>query len=285
MPGSVLARRKARGSVARACFALATTAMAVAVALPSGASAEVPPYSLPVTLPTPKQSPPSTRTRHTRQWCSISSISSSRAPRPPAPSSPTRASSCTTAQRGLSQRRPGLGPDRYQPEHRADLLDRCPGRPEHLWPEHPRVDRPNDADGPWFVLRSAARQRLGPDRGHRVALVHGHRPLRPADRPRPPSELEPQPDHDGRGLLPQPRDGRDADPRHPGRRNDVADEALRRLQRPEPERQHRHRRPAAARELPAALRGGFVDARAAAGMCSYQIFRDTSTHLPARCPR
>ena len=57
MPGSVLARRKARGSVARACLALVTTATAVAVALPSGASAEVPPYSLPVTLPAPKQSP------------------------------------------------------------------------------------------------------------------------------------------------------------------------------------------------------------------------------------
>ena len=29
--------------------------------------------------------------------------------------------------------------------------------------------------------------------------------------------------------------------------------------------------------------GGFVDARAAATMCSYQIFRDTSTSLPATC--
>jgi beta-glucosidase len=57
MPGSVLVRRKAGGSVARACLVLATTAMAVVVALPAGASAEVPPYSLPVTLPLAKQSP------------------------------------------------------------------------------------------------------------------------------------------------------------------------------------------------------------------------------------
>ncbi|WP_084286237.1 glycoside hydrolase family 3 C-terminal domain-containing protein [Solirubrobacter soli] len=41
----------------RASLALATSAMAVAVALPGGASAEVPPYSFPVTLPAAKQSP------------------------------------------------------------------------------------------------------------------------------------------------------------------------------------------------------------------------------------
>ncbi len=46
------------GPVARACLALATCAMAAVVALPSAASAEVPPYSLPVTLPGAKQSPP-----------------------------------------------------------------------------------------------------------------------------------------------------------------------------------------------------------------------------------
>ena len=45
------------GFAARATLALATSAMAVAVALPAGASAEVPPYSFPVTLPGATQSP------------------------------------------------------------------------------------------------------------------------------------------------------------------------------------------------------------------------------------
>ena len=45
------------GLVARACVTLATCSMAAVVALPSAASAEVPPYSLPVTLPGAKQSP------------------------------------------------------------------------------------------------------------------------------------------------------------------------------------------------------------------------------------
>jgi hypothetical protein len=45
------------GLVARACGMLATCSMAAVVALPSAASAEVPPYSLPVTLPGAKQSP------------------------------------------------------------------------------------------------------------------------------------------------------------------------------------------------------------------------------------
>jgi beta-glucosidase len=42
---------------ARACIALATFSMAVGVALPAAASADVPPYSLPVTLPTARTSP------------------------------------------------------------------------------------------------------------------------------------------------------------------------------------------------------------------------------------
>src|SRR3954453_21033670 len=60
-PGSRRAGRREAltrsGLVARACLALATCSMAAVVALPSAASAEVPPYSLPVTLPAPKQSP------------------------------------------------------------------------------------------------------------------------------------------------------------------------------------------------------------------------------------
>src|SRR3954453_22351852 len=60
-PGSRRAGRREAltrsGLVARACLALATCSMAAVVALPSAASAEVPPYSLPVTLPTAKQSP------------------------------------------------------------------------------------------------------------------------------------------------------------------------------------------------------------------------------------
>ena len=48
----------ARPVRARALLALTTTALAVAVGLPSAASAEVPPYSLPVTLPAAKSSPP-----------------------------------------------------------------------------------------------------------------------------------------------------------------------------------------------------------------------------------
>ena len=95
---------------------------------------------------------------------------------------------------------------------------------------------PDDADGPRFHVRPLARQRLGPDGGHREPRVHGHRPVRPADRPRPAAELGPQPDHHRRGSVPQPRARRGADQRHAGRRRDVADEALRRLQRPEPER-------------------------------------------------
>jgi beta-glucosidase len=45
------------GFAVRASLALATSAMTVAVALPGGASAEVPPYSFPITLPAAKQSP------------------------------------------------------------------------------------------------------------------------------------------------------------------------------------------------------------------------------------
>jgi beta-glucosidase len=50
-------RRKAEGWFARAGLGLATLTMAALVALPSAASAEVPPYSLPVTLPAPTKSP------------------------------------------------------------------------------------------------------------------------------------------------------------------------------------------------------------------------------------
>src|SRR3954468_804254 len=61
-PGSRRAGRREAltrsGLVARACVALATCSMAAVVALPSAASADVPPYSLPVTLPGAKQSPP-----------------------------------------------------------------------------------------------------------------------------------------------------------------------------------------------------------------------------------
>src|SRR3954453_17721481 len=61
-PGSRRAGRREAltrsGLVARACAALATCSMAAVVALPSAASADVPPYSLPVTLPGAKQSPP-----------------------------------------------------------------------------------------------------------------------------------------------------------------------------------------------------------------------------------
>ena len=45
------------GLLARASLALATAATAAVVALPAGASAEVPPYSFPVTLPGTTQSP------------------------------------------------------------------------------------------------------------------------------------------------------------------------------------------------------------------------------------
>ena len=57
MSGSGRVRRKAEGWCARAGLGLATLIMAALVALPSTAAAEVPPYSLPVTLPAPKQSP------------------------------------------------------------------------------------------------------------------------------------------------------------------------------------------------------------------------------------
>src|SRR3954453_7421621 len=61
-PGSRRAGRREAlprsGLVARACVALATCSMAAVVALPSAASAEAPPYSRPVTLPGAKQSPP-----------------------------------------------------------------------------------------------------------------------------------------------------------------------------------------------------------------------------------
>ena len=62
------------------------------------------------------------------------------------------------------------------------------------------------------------RQRLGPDRGRREPRLHGHRHVRPADRPRPAAELGPQPDHDRRGPVPQPPARRRADQRHAGRR-------------------------------------------------------------------
>jgi beta-glucosidase len=58
MVGSSQARRKAGGRVVRAWIALATAAMAAVVALPSAAFADVPPYSIPATLPSLKQSPP-----------------------------------------------------------------------------------------------------------------------------------------------------------------------------------------------------------------------------------
>src|ERR1700710_1429248 len=57
MAGCVGVRRTAGGRGARACLTLATAAMAVAVAWPAGASADVPPYQFPVTLPLAKQSP------------------------------------------------------------------------------------------------------------------------------------------------------------------------------------------------------------------------------------
>ncbi|MDA0161615.1 hypothetical protein OM076_15160 [Solirubrobacter ginsenosidimutans] len=57
LSGSGRVRRKAEGWCARAGLGLATLIMAALVALPSVAAAEVPPYSLPVTLPVPKQSP------------------------------------------------------------------------------------------------------------------------------------------------------------------------------------------------------------------------------------
>ena len=53
-----------------------------------------------------------------------------------------------------------------------------------------------------------ARQRVGSDGGHRGAGVHGDGHVRAADRPRPTAELGPQPDHNGRGSVPEQPDGR-----------------------------------------------------------------------------
>ncbi len=61
-------------------------------------------------------------------------------------------------------------------------------------------------------------------------------------------------------------------------RRDVPDEALRRLQRPEPEREHGHPGPGSARAVPDPVRGWLRERRAAATMCSYQVWRDTSTN-------
>ncbi len=57
MSGSVLIRQRGRAALSRGLLAVATSAMAAAVAWPASASAEVPPYSFPVTLPAAKQSP------------------------------------------------------------------------------------------------------------------------------------------------------------------------------------------------------------------------------------
>ena len=57
MSGLFPPRRKVGGGSARVVLALATSAMAVAVAWPASASADVPPYSIPVTLPAAKTSP------------------------------------------------------------------------------------------------------------------------------------------------------------------------------------------------------------------------------------
>ena len=53
------------------------------------------------------------------------------------------------------------------PEHRAHLLDGRAGRAQHVRPERARLHRADDADGPRRHVRPRARQRVGPDRGHR----------------------------------------------------------------------------------------------------------------------
>ena len=87
----------------------------------------------------------------------------------------------------------------HDAEHLVHLLDGRPGRAQHVGPERARLDRADDADGPRGVVRPLARQRLGPDRGRREPRLHGHRHVRPADRPRPAAQLGPEPDDDRRG--------------------------------------------------------------------------------------
>ena len=57
MSRRVFARMVAGRGLARSATAAATVLMAAVAALPAGAAADTPPYSLPVTLPQAKQSP------------------------------------------------------------------------------------------------------------------------------------------------------------------------------------------------------------------------------------
>ena len=76
-----------------------------------------------------------------------------------------------------------------------------------------------------------------------------------------------------------------ADQRDPGRRAHVGDEALRGLQRRGPEHRQSEVQDQALHELYLTpYEAGFVNAQAAATMCSYQIWQDTATTLPAPEP-
>ena len=254
MSGPGLVRRRADGWLARACLAAVTVALALA-ACPRRRVRRRPPYQFPVVAPGGEAVAGGRRER---------AVHAGRA-RPdrtaraeqPADARPDRQrvqAAARRAERRLPQRRPGQRADGHEPEHRADLLDRRAGRPEHVGPERARLHRADDADGPGRAFDLGLANAWGQTEGteSRAFMVTGM--------------FGPQTDLDrlpnwGRNLTTGGEDpyltGRMVAAQINGMQGSGAmsrDEALRRLQRPEPEHQHRHRRPGAARELPDAVR-------------------------------
>src|SRR4051812_31807372 len=171
--------------------------MAAVVALPSAASADVPPYSLPVTLPGAKQSPPvDANAPYTPVVLDlIHQLEPSSRPTPD-----QLANAGKLLHDGPNGACHNVGPVSAPTGTNPSIAPIC-------WTDAQGVlntSGPNTrgSTGPTTLMALGSTfdrvlgQRQGPDRGHRVASLHGHQPLRAADRPRSSSELGSQPDDD-----------------------------------------------------------------------------------------
>jgi beta-glucosidase len=282
MPLPVPVRRKAGGSLARAWLALGTAVLAAVVALPAHASAETPPYSLPVTLPAGRQSP----------------AVDAAAPYTPVvldlikqlePSSPPTRDQLANASKLLHDGPNGachnVGPVSAPTGTNPSIAPICWTDAQGVLNTSGPNTRGSTAPMTLMGLGSSFDRQLGNAWGQtesaesRAFMVTGiFGPQTDLDRlPNWSRNLtttgeDPFLSHEmvatqingiqGTGTMSQMKHFAVYNGQDQNTNTDIADQPL-----------HENYL------LP--YEAGFVDAKAAAGMCSYQVFRDTSTHLPA----